>query len=135
MRFLRENSLSVFFLGIFFASDALFTTFFQRNFWEFSDLVNKGDDRPGPGQPDGVVQVRQRPGEQVLERGEDAGEDHAKSTPPWLHGLQRRIRHAAFAEPFTSPCAFSASRAYLEQVGCYLHVFGGVSRPKVYRQA
>lgn len=32
-----------FFLGIFFASDALFTTFFQRNFWVFSDLVNKGD--------------------------------------------------------------------------------------------
>lgn len=32
-----------FFLGIFFASDALFTTFFQRNFWTFSDLVNKGD--------------------------------------------------------------------------------------------
>lgn len=32
-----------FFLGIFFTSDALFTTFFQRNFWTFSDLVNKGD--------------------------------------------------------------------------------------------
>lgn len=32
-----------FFLGIFFASDALFTTFFQRNFWNFSDLVNKGE--------------------------------------------------------------------------------------------
>lgn len=32
-----------FFLGIFFASDALFTTFFQRNFWVFSDLVNKGE--------------------------------------------------------------------------------------------
>lgn len=32
-----------FFLGIFFASDALFTTFFQRNFWQFSDLVNKGE--------------------------------------------------------------------------------------------
>ncbi len=32
-----------FFLGIFFASDAIFTTFFQRNFWTFSDLVNKGD--------------------------------------------------------------------------------------------
>ena len=32
-----------FFLGIFFASDALFTTFFQRNFFNFSDLVNKGD--------------------------------------------------------------------------------------------
>src|SRR5471030_2282818 len=32
-----------FFLGIFFASDALFTTFFQRNFWMFSDLVNKGE--------------------------------------------------------------------------------------------
>ena len=32
-----------FFLGIFFTSDALFTTFFQRNFWNFSDLVNKGE--------------------------------------------------------------------------------------------
>ena len=32
-----------FFLGIFFASDALFTVFFQRNFWQFSDLVNKGE--------------------------------------------------------------------------------------------
>ncbi len=32
-----------FFLGIFFTSDALFTTFFQRNFWNFSDLVNRGE--------------------------------------------------------------------------------------------
>lgn len=32
-----------FFLGIFFSSDALFTTLFQRNFWMFSDLVNKGE--------------------------------------------------------------------------------------------
>lgn len=32
-----------FFLGIFFASDAIFTTLFQRNFWTFSDLVNKGE--------------------------------------------------------------------------------------------
>jgi ABC-2 type transport system permease protein len=32
-----------FFLGIFFASDAIFTIFFQRNFWTFSDLVNKGE--------------------------------------------------------------------------------------------
>src|SRR4051794_33944552 len=32
-----------FFLGVFFSSDALFTTFFQRNFWQFSDLVNKGE--------------------------------------------------------------------------------------------
>ena len=32
-----------FFLGIFFASDALFTIFFQRNFFNFSDLVNKGE--------------------------------------------------------------------------------------------
>lgn len=32
-----------FFLGIFFASDALFTIFFQRNFWTFSDLVNRGE--------------------------------------------------------------------------------------------
>jgi ABC-2 type transport system permease protein len=32
-----------FFLGMFFASDALFTIFFQRNYWTFSDLVNHGD--------------------------------------------------------------------------------------------
>src|SRR5688572_14693028 len=32
-----------FFLGIFFSSDALFTIFFQRNFWSFSDLINKGE--------------------------------------------------------------------------------------------
>lgn len=32
-----------FFLGVFFASDALFSTFFQRNFWVFSDLVNKAE--------------------------------------------------------------------------------------------
>jgi ABC-2 type transport system permease protein len=32
-----------FFLGIFFSSDALFTVFFQRNFWNFSDLVNRGE--------------------------------------------------------------------------------------------
>jgi ABC-2 type transport system permease protein len=32
-----------FFLGIFFTSDALFTIFFQRNFWNFSDLVNRGE--------------------------------------------------------------------------------------------
>lgn len=32
-----------FFLGVFFASDALFTTFFQKNFWNFSDLINKGE--------------------------------------------------------------------------------------------
>src|SRR4051812_11057291 len=32
-----------FFLGMFFSSDALFTIFFQRNFWNFSDLVNKGE--------------------------------------------------------------------------------------------
>jgi ABC-2 type transport system permease protein len=32
-----------FFLGVFFSSDALNTIFFQRNFWMFSDLVNKGE--------------------------------------------------------------------------------------------
>jgi ABC-2 type transport system permease protein len=32
-----------FFLGVFFSSDALFTMLFQRNFWQFSDLVNKGE--------------------------------------------------------------------------------------------
>ncbi len=37
------RSQTYFFLGMFFASDALFTTLFQRNFWNFSDLVNKGE--------------------------------------------------------------------------------------------
>ncbi len=32
-----------FFLGIFVSSDALFTTFFQRSFWEFPMLINRGD--------------------------------------------------------------------------------------------
>lgn len=32
-----------FFLGMFFASDALFSILFQRSFWQFSDLVNKGE--------------------------------------------------------------------------------------------
>ncbi|MBI4925787.1 MAG: ABC-2 family transporter protein [Bdellovibrio sp.] len=32
-----------FFLGVFFTSDALFTLLFQRNFWTFSDLVNRGE--------------------------------------------------------------------------------------------
>lgn len=32
-----------FFLGIFISSDALFTTFFQRSFWEFPMLINRGD--------------------------------------------------------------------------------------------
>ncbi len=32
-----------FFLGIFISSDALFTTLFQRSFWEFPFLINKGD--------------------------------------------------------------------------------------------
>ncbi len=32
-----------FFLGIFFASDALFTILFMRNFWQFNDLVNHGE--------------------------------------------------------------------------------------------
>lgn len=32
-----------FFLGVFFSCDALFTIFFQRNFFAFSDLITKGD--------------------------------------------------------------------------------------------
>ncbi|MBI3535859.1 MAG: ABC-2 family transporter protein [Deltaproteobacteria bacterium] len=32
-----------FFLGVFFTSDALFTFLFQRNFWTFTDLVNRGE--------------------------------------------------------------------------------------------
>lgn len=32
-----------FFLGVLFASDSLFTTFFQSNFWAFSDLVAHGE--------------------------------------------------------------------------------------------
>lgn len=32
-----------FFLGVFFAADAIYTTFLQSNFWTFSDLINRGD--------------------------------------------------------------------------------------------
>src|SRR5216110_2046334 len=32
-----------FFLGMFFVSDALFTLFFSRNLWLFSDLITKGE--------------------------------------------------------------------------------------------
>ncbi|MBS1959037.1 MAG: ABC-2 family transporter protein [Bdellovibrionales bacterium] len=32
-----------FFLGIFISSDALFTTFFQRAFWAFPNLINQGE--------------------------------------------------------------------------------------------
>lgn len=32
-----------FFLGIFFATDALYTVLFNRSFWMFPDLVNKGE--------------------------------------------------------------------------------------------
>ena len=38
---------------------------------------------------------------------------------------------AAIAEPFKSPCLRSASIAYCEQVGWYLHVPGFTSRPSV----
>lgn len=37
----REQTF--FFLGIFVAADALFITFFQRNFWMFPQLVNQGE--------------------------------------------------------------------------------------------
>ncbi len=37
----REQSF--FFLGIFFTVDSSFTVFFQRSFWTFPDLVNKGE--------------------------------------------------------------------------------------------
>ncbi len=34
---------SFFFLGLFIASDALFSAFFQRNFWYFPNLITQGD--------------------------------------------------------------------------------------------
>ena len=37
----REQTF--FFLGIFISSDALFTTFFQRSFWNFPYLISQGD--------------------------------------------------------------------------------------------
>ena len=37
----REQTF--FFLGIFISSDSLFTTFFQRSFWNFPNLINQGD--------------------------------------------------------------------------------------------
>ena len=42
--------------------------------------------------------------------------------PPWLHGLQRRRRHAVFAEPLTARACGSPSAAYSEHVGWYLQV-------------
>ena len=74
------------------------------------------DDRPRPGEPDRLVQPDQDPLEEVLERAQRVGEredlersrgcsvswrrrpkraSSARSTPPWLHGLQRRIRQPA----------------------------------------
>jgi hypothetical protein len=44
---------------------------------QHADDHDERDDRPRPGQPDGVVQVREHPREQIFERGEDAREDHA----------------------------------------------------------
>ena len=37
----REQTF--FFLGVFVSSDALFTTFFQRSFWNFPYLINQGE--------------------------------------------------------------------------------------------
>ena len=64
------------------------------------------DDGPGPRETDRAVRPEEVDdvGEDVDDRRRDAGDDHGWSTPPWLHGLQRRRRHAVFAEPLIGPC-------------------------------
>ena len=116
------------------------------------DEDDERDDRPGPREPGRAVEPLEDRGEEVLERLERVREpeDHARlrssrragtacgratrSTPPWLHGLQRSRRQPATIPPRTSPSSRNASIAYCEQVGWYLQVPGGVSRPNVYRQ-
>ena len=55
----------------------------------------------------------------------------ARSTPPWLQGLQRRSAPAGEQAPPDEPVRRSASIAYCEQLGWYLQVPAGVSRPNV----
>jgi hypothetical protein len=80
--------------------------------------------------------------EDVLHHGLDLTEDRDRgyeemchrtgSWPPWLHGLQRRRRQPASAEPLMSPCLRTAWIAYSEHDGSYLHVVGK-SAPNVIR--
>lgn len=46
------------------------------------------------------------------------------SSPPLLHGLQRRIRQVPSAMPRRTPYFWIACAVYSEQVGAYLHVGG-----------
>src|SRR5262249_10924663 len=105
--------------------------------WHEDHPHHDGDrhDRPGPGQPDAVVE----PVENVVHHGleladERNGEEHhrAGSTPPRLHGLPRSSRQPARTLPFTRPWRRSAWTAYSEQDGWYLHVVGK-SAPSVSR--
>src|SRR5262245_26176665 len=105
------------------------------------------DDRPGPRQADRVVEPLEDSGEDVLEGRENACDDHVSSprrrlktvwsrtwsTPPCDHGLQRSSRQQARTEPRNRPSSRNASTAYCEQLGWYLHVPAGVSRPSVRR--
>src|SRR6266550_4821396 len=85
------------------------------------------DDRPRPGQAQRVERVQDVP-EQVLERRENARDDHLKtfwsrawSTPPPLQGLHRSRRQPASTVPLKKPNSLYASIAYWEQDGWYLH--------------
>ena len=85
------------------------------------------------------MEALERPGEDVLDRREDAEKaDHrnsrwssALSTPPWLQGLQRSSRQPARIVPRTSPYRRRASMAYCEQDGWYLHVAGNERAQRV----
>src|SRR5262245_27650272 len=98
-----------------------------------ADEDRQRDDRPGPRQAERAVEPIEHVAKQVLdrrERAEEQEEHHAKSfwslaksTPPWLHGLQRSRRQPARIEPLTKPYSRSASSAYCEQDGWYLQRF------------
>src|SRR4029079_7690309 len=90
------------------------------------------DDRPRPRQPEVVVEAKEQPPDRVLERlqnAEDEHADHAKSTPPRDHGLHRTSRQAAFSVPRTGPYFRIASLAYCEHDGWYLQV-GAPATPR-----
>ena len=100
------------------------------------------DDRPRPREVERAVEPVENVARDVLERvaGSPRGREDASSgsprragsKPPWLHGLQRRSRQPASALPRTRPFACTASIAYCEQDGWYLHVVGK-SAPNVTR--
>ena len=114
------------------------------------DEDHERDDRPGPRQPDGVVEPREQVREEVLERGEDArraaimrdAPRHAAGTASGRRVVDATVAPRVAAQeppaarmaPRSRPNSRNASSAYCEQDGWYLHVPAGVSSPSVRRQ-